>query len=361
VSERIYILNFFEDMNFVKILLLVSLLFLENIPDTLAEEKNLLVSLFVDTYSAYSDNKIANEERHYFTQASRNKDIHLNLASIGLKYDNNIVRATLAGQYGDSVSINYNAEPQDSFKYIQESYAGYYLGEKTYVDVGTFLSHIGAESFRSIDNLNYTRSFIAEFSPYYETGIRLSHAFNNEWSAQLLGLNGWQNTSDSRHPALGTQVLYTRDNITLTSNTFLGNENKSARFFHDFIASLAFESGTKIAGSIDVGRQYEEQPGTWWGYALMAKKPLSSIFSVNGRFEYYNDPSSLIVTSVTESAFKAYGTSFGLDASLGYGLSLRSEVKHIWSKDAVFLNNQDPQKEETLLILSLNFLCEQAI
>ena len=135
--------------------------------------EELSVNMFVDTYVATSQNKISGNERNYLTQPAQNNTLSLNLASASFFYTNNTIRAKFAPQIGDSVSINYNVEPNDSLKYLQEGYVGYYLATDTILDVGVFLSHIGAESWLSKDNINYTRSFIAEFSPYYESGARL--------------------------------------------------------------------------------------------------------------------------------------------------------------------------------------------
>jgi len=317
-------------------------------------------SLFIDSYSAYAKNELTNKERPYFTQASQNNDYHLNLASAGLGFDDGKMRGKLVGQYGDSVDINYNTEPEDSFKFVQESYLGFYLDDKTSMDVGTFLAHIGAESWLSKDNLNYTRSYIAEFSPYYETGVRLTHKFDNNWSGQLLGVNGWQNTTDNRHPALGTQLSYSDNGLTLTSNTFIGEENFGTRLFHDFIANKTFESGFSLIGSIDVGNQSDSstQEGTWWGYSVMGRQTLNDILSVNGRFESYEDPNGIIVTSVTGEEFKAYGASVGLDASLGSGFFLRGELKHLFSQNSIFKDNQDDRDNDTLFVISLSFFDE---
>jgi len=317
-------------------------------------------TLFVDTYSAYAKNSLINDERSYFTQASQNNDYHLNLASAGLGYDDGLLRGKLVGQYGDSVDINYNAEPQDSLKFVQESYLGAYLDKDTSIDVGTFLSHIGAEGWQSKDNLNYTRSFIAEFSPYYETGVRISHKIDDNWSAQLLGVNGWQNTTDARHPALGTQVAFSDNGLVVTSNTFFGNENYGSRIFHDLIVSKSYDSGLSLVGSIDVGYQSEASAasGTFWGYSLMGKQKLDEMFSVNARFESYLDPHGVIVTSTTGENFKAYGASLGLDTILGSGFLLRGEVKHLFSPNRIFMDNQNETDNDTLLVVSLSFFNE---
>lgn len=324
-------------------------------------ENHFSTSLFVDSYSAQSDNKLSTDNRPYFTQASQNNDYHLNLASAGLEYDDESVRGKLVGQYGDSVDINYNGEPEDSFKFVQESYVGFYLNERTAIDVGTFFAHIGAESWISKNNLNYTRSLIAEFSPYYETGIRLSHTFDDNWSAQLLGLNGWQNTTDNRHPALGTQVSYTCDELTLTSNTFVGRESYGTRLFHDFIAKKSFDSGLSLIGSIDVGYQGDSdlQNGTWWGYSMIGQQTLTDSLSMNARFESYQDPDAIIVASTTGHDFRAYGVSFGLDASLGKDFLIRGEVKHLFSPNRIFTDDQDETNNDTLFVVSLSFSNEK--
>ena len=41
-----------------------------------------------------------------------------------------------------------------------------------WIDAGIFFSHIGSESWISRDNPTNTRSLAADFTPYYETGIR---------------------------------------------------------------------------------------------------------------------------------------------------------------------------------------------
>jgi len=316
--------------------------------------------VFLDTYSAYSENKLKNTERSYFTQPARNRDFHLNLASIGGSYDDGFIRAKLVGQYGDSVTVNYSAEPESDFRYIQESYVGTYFNKDLSIDVGTFLAHIGAESWLSKDNLNYTRSLIAEYSPYYESGVRLSYTVNEKLTAQVLGLNGWQNTTDDRHPALGTQLSYSNDGTVITSNTFIGKENYGTRLFHDFIASKKFDSGLSLVGSIDVGHQSSSSPasGVWWGYSLMAKKQVNDVVGFNGRLESFQDPNGIVVSSVTGQDFRTYGASLGLDLSFGHGIAVRSEVKHLWSYDKIYLNNESPTKDDTIFVVSLSFFNE---
>lgn len=310
---------------------------------------------FIDTYYALSESSLGGVNRPYVTQSAKSNQYQLNLAAVGTFYEDTRLRAKLVGQFGDSVDLNYGAEAERSWRYLQEFYIGYRFNESTVVDAGTFLAHIGAESWLSKDNPTYTRSLIAEFSPYYETGVRLSHTFDNRWSSQLLLLNGWQNTTDDRHPALGTQVTYSRGDLTLSSNTFVGEENYGNRLFHNFIASHRVESGRWLIGSLDVGHQSGPTSGTWWGMVFTGSHPIRERLSLNGRFEYYSDRNNVIVPVPSGAPFRAYGASMGLDLELGGGFFLRGEAKRLWSDKNVF---QGESSDDTLLVFSFSYLDE---
>ena len=323
-----------------------------------SEQSPLTSFFFVDTYAAASKNDPPGIERDYVTQASKNGGPHLNLLAAGAAYDDKLLRAKLAAQHGDSVDANYAAEPQEAWRLVQEGYVGAYLSPKVSLDAGVFFAHIGAESWINTYNPNYTRSLIAEFSPYYESGGRLTYAINDEWTAQLLVLNGWQNISEARHPALGTSLSWTDSKLTVSSNTFAGNENDGTRLFHDLIIQRKFESGTLISGSIDVGHQ--DAPdiagGWWWGYALIGKTPLTENLALNGRIESYQDPNAVITTPPSGTPFRVYGVSMGTDLDVGSGLCVRAEAKHLMGVDKVFLDDSSTTRTDTLFILSLSLM-----
>ena len=98
--------------------------------------------------------------------------VNLNLAYIDGTLSTDNYRGRIALQTGDSVVSNYLSENDLFWRYIQECSFGYKINEDLWIDGGIYLSHIGAESFISGDNINYTRSLVAEFSPYYETGVK---------------------------------------------------------------------------------------------------------------------------------------------------------------------------------------------
>jgi hypothetical protein len=92
---------------------------------------------FLDSYYAYDFNR-PEVERAYSTQSVKHDEPAINLAHIEMKIQTERLRSRLALQAGDSVERNAVLEPGSS-KYIQESYIGVKLGEKTWVDAGLFL------------------------------------------------------------------------------------------------------------------------------------------------------------------------------------------------------------------------------
>jgi hypothetical protein len=182
-------------------------------PCSARSEPALIVDGFIDSYVAHHQPEPKTRARPFTTQALYHDEPYLNLASGALTLNTDSVRVRGAAQWGSSVVANYSAEPSNSSQYLQEGYIGYKLAEDLWLDTGIFLSHLGPEGWLSKDNLTYTRSFIAEFSPYYETGIRLSTKLSEKLSAQFLLVRGWQNISQ---PEFGLINLYlskiTREN-----------------------------------------------------------------------------------------------------------------------------------------------------
>jgi hypothetical protein len=75
-----------------------------------------------------------------------------------------------------------------------------------------FASHIGFESAIGKDCWNLTRSILADNSPYYESGAKLSYTSKNEkWFISGLILNGWQRiqrVEGNNLPAFGHQLTF---------------------------------------------------------------------------------------------------------------------------------------------------------
>src|SRR5512146_1038013 len=140
---------------------------------------SVAVSGFVDGYYAYDFNYPRSLDRPYTTQAARHDEFNINLAFIAATLSGPRLRGRFAAQFGTSVQANYAAEPRlgtlsgpDVSRFIQEATAGYQVAPTLWVDAGVFFSPFGSENWISRDNWTYTRSFIADESPYYEAGVK---------------------------------------------------------------------------------------------------------------------------------------------------------------------------------------------
>jgi hypothetical protein len=142
---------------------------------------------------------------------------------------------------------------------------------------------------------------MGELSPYYQTGIKLSYAFDDAWSAQVHLLNGWQRIGDNNDAkAIGTQVAWKAGPSALAFNTFFGPEldgdNSHWRFFFDLVWSLELDSATKLGLCLDVG--WQDRPSAeaayWHGASLFLRRQLSPRWAAALRVEYYRDAQGLM-------------------------------------------------------------------
>ena len=67
---------------------------------------------------------------------------------------------------------------------------------------------------------------MADFSPFYETGLRLSDPLSEKSTFTLVLVNGWQNIRENNDDkAIGTQLQHQlNDRIFLNWSTFIGDE-----------------------------------------------------------------------------------------------------------------------------------------
>ncbi len=136
---------------------------------------------FIDAYYAWDRDRPANFDRAYTTQPARHAEFNVNLAFVEATVAGPRYRGRLAPQWGTSVQANYAGEPRlggisgpSVSQFLQEATVGYQVAPTLWVDGGIFFAHTGMEGWISRDNLTYSRSLIADFSPFYETGVKVT-------------------------------------------------------------------------------------------------------------------------------------------------------------------------------------------
>lgn len=305
---------------------------------------------FVDLYYAYDGGRPRSLDRAYATSAARHDEFNVNLAFLEATVTGPRVRGRLALQFGTSVQANYAGEPRlgalsgaDVSRFIQEATVGLKVHPDVWIDAGVFFAPFGAESWISRDNLTYTRSFIADYSPYYEAGVRAVWQATPTLQAQLHIINGWQNVSETNSDkAVGLRLDWqATSRVIFSYDAFFGNEQPDSlpsrlRQFHEGIAQWTPSDALTLRLSLDVGNEKRAVGSQdWWGGALIARYALSPGTAIVGRIEHYADPGRVLVTTAPQPV-RASGASLGLDVVPAPRVVWRSELRVMRASDAIF-------------------------
>lgn len=288
----------------------------------------------------------------------RNREVNINLAFVKAAYTSDRIRGNLALQVGNYAQYNYAAE-QELTKNIFEANAGVKLSKSRdlWLDGGIFASHIGFESAISKDCWTLTRSILAENSPYYLSGAKVTYNTpNGKWTLLGMVTNGWQRVKKLdgySGPSVTTQVQYRPSSkLTLNWSSFLGSDRpdslRQGRFFNNFYAIinpagrfgviLGFDIGTDQKPVVRTGSDQRVGAGSyvWYSPVVIARYKTSDRSYVNGRVEYYNDPNGVIISTGTPNGFQTIGYSLGYDYAILPTALFRLEGKAYNSKDAIF-------------------------
>ncbi|HEX7193269.1 MAG TPA: outer membrane beta-barrel protein [Thermoanaerobaculia bacterium] len=243
----------------------------------------VILAGWLDGYYGWNSGHSLNFYPGIGTTGERANQLALNVAALDLVRDPKPFGFHLTLTAGDSADVVHAAEPNRDTRHVYQASVTY-DAKVVQLEAGIYPSHIGFEAYFSKDNWNYTRGWLGELSPYYQTGVKASRTINKHWSAQLHVLRGWQNVSDSRAPkALGTQIAYNDTNWSASYNTYLDNHRK----FGDLAATYKFTPKLSLGASIDHGHQ---SPANWLGLAAYARYALDDRNALAFRAEHFRDP-----------------------------------------------------------------------
>lgn len=313
--------------------------------------QDIKVSGYLETYYVYDFNKPIDHQRPDFVYShNRDKEVNLNLGLIKGAYDNGKVRSTLALMAGTYANANLSAEP-GVLKNIFEANVGFKIAssDNLWIDAGVFASHIGFESAVSKDCWALTRSILADNSPYYESGAKITYITdNNKWLLSGLFLNAWQRIQrpeGNNTPAFGTQITYIPNSkVKLNYSTFAGNDKPDAtrqmRYFHNLYGIIQMTDKLFVTTGFDYGVEQKSKGSSdynqWYSPVLLVKINFNDKWGATGRWEYYSDEEGVIIDTGTANGFKTRGISLNLDYMPLDNAVLRIEGKVYESKGEIF-------------------------
>ncbi len=327
------------------------------------EAKHVRFSGFVDVYYAYDLGHPSDDERPQFLyQYDRHNEVDLNLGLVRVDYTKERVRAAfglMAGTYAQANLIN---EPE-LMRNIYEARVGMKMSRKheLWLDAGIFTSHIGMESAIAVDNWALTRSIIAENTPYYLSGAKLTWTRSPKLELALVFMNGWQRIRRVQNdtPCLGTQILFTpRKGVQFNWSTFAGSDTPDSlglyRVFHNLWFSHEREKWGYRVGA-DVGVQEDPDNGwnSWAGALAIVRRKFGADHAVVARAEYYTDPDQVMVSTGTPHGLTTLGYSLGMETMVMPDAVVRFEARTFHGVDPVFTSTHGSVRDNTCFTISM--------
>jgi hypothetical protein len=354
---------------YLTILFLISLLAVRSQTDssTWRVKPKISFSGFVDLFYAYDFNEPKTNYRQAFLyNHNRHNEINVNLGLLKLSVKHLKYRANIALHAGTYVTDNYAAEPV-ILKNIYEGNAGLSLNKKNnlWVDAGVFSSHIGFESAISKDNWTLTRSLLAENSPYYLSGVKLTYNPNESLELGTIICNGWQRikrVSGNSLPAFGTQIKYSKaEKIILNWSTFIGTDSpdsiRKMRYFNNFYIQVQPVNRLGLIAGFDIGAQQVKKSSsmynTWFSPIVIVRYALSEKWFTSLRAEYYEDKYGVLINTLSPNGFKTKGLSVNFDYLPIKNIVCRLEARWLNSFDRIFQKNNNFTNDNYCVVTSI--------
>lgn len=332
-----------------------------------SKEPELFVSGCVDVFYVYDFNQPNGSARQAFLyNHNRHNEFNLNLGIVKLGLEHKKYRGNLALQAGTYVNDNYAAEP-GALKNIFEANIGISLNKKNtvWLDAGIMPSHIGFESAISSDNWTMTRSILAENSPYFSTGMKLTFKPTDQLEMAALIMNGWQRiqrVEGNSMPSFGTQIKYQASKkIAVNWSTFLGTNDPDSlrrmRYFSNLYTNVDVNRHMSFIAGFDVGVQQRSNASStfdpWWSPVIIARLSISESWKMALRAEYYHDPTGIMIPTATTNGFQTKGLSLNLDYSPASSILVRIEGRWMNSKDAIFESGTSFKRDNLIVATSI--------
>lgn len=262
-------------------------------------------------------------------------------------------------------------KPRRNSKVAWQAYGTYVapVGNGLTTDFGKFASSLGFEGNYTKDQINYSRSYLFNFLPYYHLGFRNNYAFNDKVNVTHYLVNGIGQSEDFngfKSQAVLINIKPT-NRVSWNVNYYTGIEGRDVNatlnpgfaplptqpglsidviqpapegrtHIFDTYASWTATDKLTLAGQFDhvINRaQTFSAPSHLTGGAAYARYQLTPKVALAGRAEYLSDRGGLF-SGVTQSLKE---TTLTFDYKLVEGVLMRGEWRRDFSNQPFFLTD----------------------
>lgn len=171
-----------------------------------------------------------------------------------------------------------NMDGSDFLRHLGLANVSYLARNGLAIQGGIFGSLIGYDSLWAKDNLNYTRPWGADFTPYLMLGVNASYPVTDKLTGTFYVVNGyWHLAHANNVPSSGVQIAYkVTPEITVTETVLAGPHQSNTSFeFWRFLSDTIVERRTDrfvfaLNGHFSTERVDEAAPFRAWWVALQA-------------------------------------------------------------------------------------------
>lgn len=211
-----------------------------------AEEQSLLdffrdttINVLIDGYYAYNFNRPIGRTNALRAYDVSSNSFSLNQAALVIERPPDVKAGRRFGvrldlQYGQATETlqgsSFNESRPHVYRNLWQAYGTYVapVGKGLTIDFGKFAGMLGYESNYTKDNINYSRSYLFNFLPFYHSGLRFKYPINDKVTVMYHLVNGSNQTEDfngfkSQHLAV---MLMPTKKFMWQLNYYFGREQR---------------------------------------------------------------------------------------------------------------------------------------
>lgn len=333
---------------------------------TLGFFRGTTINFGLDGYYAYNFNKPIGSTNQLRAYDLSNNSFSINQASVVVEH---LPVAAPGQRFGGRIDLQYgqatetlqgsptNEPNPEVFRNLFQAYGSYLapVGTGLQVDFGKWASSLGVEGNYTKDQINYSRSYLFNYLPFYHTGFRANYNVNSKVNVAYWLVNGAQQTDDFNGFKSQAFIFTLKPTKTVTWNVnyYFGQEQHNSmaavatgaqepatpngrEHIFDTYATWTATPKLTLIGEADyvVNRVYStSRPNRVAAGAFYARYQLPRRYALAARTEYLDDRGGLF--SNTTQALKEVTAT--VEHQFEPGFLMRAEYRRDFSNQHYFL------------------------